>query len=94
MLLLYLGVPGVAVGPERGQDWQTQPLAMAPSPVAEQNRAAIPSWCACGCGHTSHVSFVMASAASSSGDACGRARMAAEVVLGSKGVVEVMAETA
>ncbi len=94
MLLLCLDVPGIAVGPERGQDWQTQPLAMAPSPVAAQNRAAIPSWSAWGCGHTSQVSFVMASAASSSGDACGRFRMSAEVVLGSKGVVEVMAETA
>jgi len=30
-------------GPERGQDWQTQPLAMAPRAVAEQNRAAMAS---------------------------------------------------
>ncbi len=82
----------VGGAPERGQDWQTQPRAMAPSPVAEQNRLAIASWLACGCGHTSHVSVAMVRAVSSSRDACSRSRTSAEVVMGSRSVDEVMAE--
>ncbi len=84
----------VGVAPERGQDWQTQPRAMAPSPVAEQNRVAIASWLACGCGHTSHVSSAMGRAASSRRDPCSRSRTSAEVVMGGRSVEEVMAETA
>jgi hypothetical protein len=87
-----MGVAGIAVGPERGQDWQTQPLAMAPSPVAEQKRAAIASWSARGCGHTSQASLFMASAASSSNDAWSSSRTSAEVVMGIKSAEEVMVE--
>lgn len=87
------GVAGIAEGLSDGQDWQTQPLAMAPSLVAEQNRAAIASWPARGCGHTSHASLFTVSAASSGNDACSRSRASAEVGIGIRSVEEIMVET-
>jgi hypothetical protein len=72
----------VTTRPTSGQDWHTQPLTMAPSRVAEQNRAAIASWLEGLCGHTTHASLSVASAASSSSDACSRSRTSAEVEMG------------
>jgi hypothetical protein len=80
----------VTTRPPSGQDRQTQPLMLAPSRVAEQNRAAIASWLAGSCGHTTHAS----SAAWSRDDACSRSRTSAEVGMEMSNVEAVMAELA
>src|SRR3954453_5821476 len=80
-------------GRDRGQDGQMQPRAMALLSVAEQNRAAMASWSACGCGHTSHARLFMSSAALSSIDAPWMSRTSAHVVRGLRNVEDVMADT-
>src|SRR3954447_4278393 len=80
-------------GRDRGQDGQMQPRAMALLSVAEQNRAAMASWSACGCGHTSHARLFMSSAALSSIDAPWMSRTSADVVRGLRNVEDVMADT-
>src|SRR6478609_4265718 len=82
----------VTTRPTSGQDRQTQPLTMAPSRVAEQNRAAITSWLAGLCGHTTHASLSVASAPSSIDDARSRCRTSAKVVREMESVEDVMAE--